>query len=190
MRRCGKAERAVRMSSSPLITGMVRSVSSRSTGVPARRRSRACETVLDRHDPIAEHAQGLLDGEAHLGLVLGEQDDLAVTARRLHLGGLEAVHRAPVLGQEDVNGRAVAPGALGDHPAVVLLDQTVDLGEAEPGAMAVGLGGEERLEDVGQMLGADAAPGVDESQVNPGSREHPGAPAGAPRRRAPGAARA
>src|SRR5439155_1312291 len=44
------------------------------------------------------------------------------------------------------------------HVAAVLLDEPVDEREAEPGAP--GLGGEERLEDVGEVVGRDAVPAV------------------------------
>ena len=58
-------------------------------------------------------------------------------------------------------------GALADlardfDPAVVLRDDAVNRGEAEAGAFADFLGGEERLEDVAERLGVHAAAGVGE----------------------------
>src|SRR5205085_880131 len=44
--------------------------------------------------------------------------------------------------------------------ALVLLDDVAHDRQAEPGALAVGLGGEERLEDALAILGRDARPGV------------------------------
>src|SRR5467141_474297 len=50
--------------------------------------------------------------------------------------------------------RAEARGAADVDLAAVLLDDPVDEGESEPGPLR--LGGEERLEDVGQVVGPDA----------------------------------
>ena len=50
--------------------------------------------------------------------------------------------------------------AVGEDVAAGLLDDAVDGGEAEPGAAADLLGGEERLEDLLHHLGRHAGAGV------------------------------
>ena len=50
--------------------------------------------------------------------------------------------------------------AVGEDVAAGLLDDAVDGGQAEPGALADLLGGEERLEDAADHVGRDADAGV------------------------------
>ena len=53
--------------------------------------------------------------------------------------------------------RAKAGLAVGEDEPARLLDEAVDRRKPEPGALALLLGGEERLEDLAQVLGRDAA---------------------------------
>ena len=62
--------------------------------------------------------------------------------------------------QVDAEGRALADLAVGEDVAARLLDDAVDGGQAEAGALADILGGEERLEDLGHDLGRHAGAGV------------------------------
>ena len=60
-------------------------------------------------------------------------------------------------GKEDVEGAALADFAADFDPALVLLDNAIDGGQAQAGAFADFLGGEERLEDAGHGGGVHAA---------------------------------
>src|SRR5439155_1904861 len=60
--------------------------------------------------------------------------------------------------QGEREGAADARTALHVDLAAVVLHDAVHKGQAQPGA--VGLGGEERLEDVAEIAGGDALPGV------------------------------
>ncbi len=62
--------------------------------------------------------------------------------------------------QEDAEGRALADARIDEDEAAGLLDDAVDHGEAEPGALADLLGGEEGLEDLVDDLRRDAGAGV------------------------------
>src|SRR2546430_16120171 len=77
--------------------------------------------------------------------------------RRLWLGG--RLLRLGVTWQEHVETRPLANRALALDPAAMLLDDAEDHGEAEAGALAGVLGGEERLEDALTDLGGHAVAG-------------------------------
>ena len=56
--------------------------------------------------------------------------------------------------------------------AVRLLDEAVDHAEAEAGALADFLGGEERLDDLVEQMRRDAAAGIADGDQHVGSRRH------------------
>ena len=61
-------------------------------------------------------------------------------------------------GEIDGDGGAAADRAGRDHGAARLMGEAVDLRQAETGALAERLGGEERLEDPGSTSGAIPTP--------------------------------
>ncbi len=75
--------------------------------------------------------------------------------RRAFRPRLPGLARMP--GQVDRERRSLARLAVDVDEAVVLLDDAVDRGQPEAGALADVLGGEERLEEVGQRLLVHAA---------------------------------
>src|SRR5207237_2867000 len=82
-------------------------------------------------------------------LVLHDEDGLAATTLG---GGLHATRLHVLLvggGQEDAKGRSAAGLRIDVDRAARALDDAVDGGEAEPGALAGLLGGEEGLEEAG-----------------------------------------
>ena len=88
-------------------------------------------------------------------------------ARRGRTSGDRA---GPVLRQEHPDGRSAAGRALDRDRAAALADDSVDRGEAESGALADGLGREERVERVGRGLGVHARAGVADAQDDVGPR--------------------
>jgi hypothetical protein len=94
---------------------------------------------------------------AYQRLILDHQDRGRGPDRTAGPAGRLRSSRA--LRQRDVHahGGAGAELAFGDHVAAELAHDPVDAGEAETGALADRLGGEERLERAGQRLGAHAA---------------------------------
>ena len=73
-------------------------------------------------------------------------------------------------GKEDPEGGARTDFAGDFDPALVLLDDAVDGGQAEAGAFADLLGGEERFEDAVQRLLVHAAAGVGDAQADEPAR--------------------
>src|SRR5712671_5084879 len=69
-------------------------------------------------------------------------------------------HRFFAFGQGERHRERAAPARLAAHrdAAAVAFDDPVDDGEAQPGA--VGLGGEERVEDAGQVVSRDPLSGI------------------------------
>ena len=80
----------------------------------------------------------------------------------LSSAAVDGLARMP--GQVDLEGRSLARFAVDVDEAVVLLDDAVDRGQAQAGALAHLLGGEERLEDVVQGLLVHAAAVVADGQ--------------------------
>ncbi len=114
-------------------------------------------------DLVAAGAQQLGGDSAHGVLVLHEQDPARAgevsrhrpfrRRRRWGFGhrGAGDVHR-----QEDAEGRALAHLGVHRDPAVRLLDDAVDRGQAEARPLAHRLGGEEGVEDLVDHAGLDA----------------------------------
>src|SRR5690606_3497116 len=69
-------------------------------------------------------------------------------------------------GQIDVKGRSLADVAGNPEEAAVAAHDAEDGGEAEAGALADALGGEERLEDLVEVFGGDADAGVADGQAH------------------------
>ena len=101
---------------------------------------------------------------AHRLLVLDQQDRAAAGQVGGGLGDLLLGRLVGVVGevarQQDAERRALAGLAVAEHVAAGLLDDAVDHRQAEAGALADLLGGEERLEDLVLDLGRNAVAGV------------------------------
>ena len=110
----------------------------------------------DGDDLVAQERQDLLEVVAHVGLVVGD-GDLEGTG---HGGPLGRVMRKTAPGP--------SPSPDGDLAAVGLDDP---LGDGHAQAGALGLGGEERVEDCGRCSGGDARPVVADGDA--GSRAGP-----------------
>src|SRR5262249_36513094 len=110
---------------------------------------------------VAEAAQLRDDVLAHQPVVLDHQDGLAAAFGQSgrHTYGI-AVALLAGARQVDLDGRAVTFLAVDLDVAARLLDQPVDHAEAETGALADLLGGEERLEHLVHDGGGNAAAGV------------------------------
>ncbi len=93
--------------------------------------------------PPVEHAAGDL---ADAVLVLDDQDDLAGAGQIALVGGPR--HRRQLFGGRQHHGARGAEAGLRVEPDIAagLGDDPVDRGQPEAGALALGLGGEERLE--------------------------------------------
>src|SRR5262249_58801521 len=65
-----------------------------------------------------------------------------------------------VAGDEYAEGRALIEPGFGVDEAAGLLDEAVDGGKTEPGALADVLGGVERIEDLIDHLGRDSGAGI------------------------------
>ena len=115
---------------------------------------------------VALALEGDLDEMADLLVVLGDQHGLrAAGQRRLEGDVVRFLSGVGEGGQEEVEGGAAAHGALHGDPALVLCDDAIDGGQPKAGALARGLGGEERLEDSAQVLRRDAGPGVGDGEM-------------------------
>ena len=91
---------------------------------------------------------------------LASEPTPASACRRLRLeqsGRLGLGHMAR---QENAEDRALADLGIAEDEAAGLLDDAVDHRQAEAGALADFLGGEERLEDLLHHVGRDAGAGV------------------------------
>ena len=84
-------------------------------------------------------------------------------------------------GQKDLKSRAFANAALHGDPALMLLDDAINRGQAQAGAAVHFLGGEKRLENPAQIFRRDAAAGVAERSGRQTARAPP--PGSAARRR-------
>src|SRR6185437_16412609 len=96
---------------------------------------------------IAETRERFGDVGANIGVVLDHQDAFVrspggLLRPRLFCRGRVAGKTAQV----DLDRRAFADLAVDLQVPAGLLDETIDLAEAEPGAVTGSLGGEERLE--------------------------------------------
>ena len=69
-------------------------------------------------------------------------------------------------GKENGEGGAGAGLAFDDDPALMLLDNAIDGGQAQAGALADFLGGEKRLEEMAQGGVVHAAAGVGDAQAD------------------------
>ncbi len=137
------------------------SVISRSSGPECSRSSlRAASASARGHQAVTAIDERRRDEIEHGRLVFDQEDRLAVAAgsgrlglRRAH-GGARRQAR-----QENAEDRASSGDALGGDEAAALSDDAVDRRQAEPGSLALLLGGEEGLEDVrqGLLVHADAA---------------------------------
>ena len=98
---------------------------------------------------VALHGQDLAGERAHALVVLDEQDRLRAAPPG---AGRPRPPRATAIAsldprQVDLEGRALPRLAVHPRCAAALLDDAVDGRQAQPGALARLLGGEERLED-------------------------------------------
>ena len=73
----------------------------------------------------------------------------------------------------DLEGGAFAEAAGHRDPALMLLDNAINRGQAQARAAAQFLGGEKRLEDAAQILRRNAAAGVAEGQADETRRAPP-----------------
>ena len=122
---------------------------------------------IGREHVVAEGFQDAPRGAENGFFVFDQQDGfVAAGGRPVGFGGgrLGIHFRAGVPGQIDVEGGALARRAGHVDAAAVLLDDAVDGGESEAGALADGLGGEEGLEDVFDHVGLHAAAVVADGQ--------------------------
>ena len=116
------------------------------------------------HRPIAEVLQHGHGGRTHRLLVLHHQDHPAVAVAGGWLCRGRGGGRLARTGQVDLYRRAVAGLGIDLDVAARLFDEAIDHGEAKPGALAVGLGGEERLEHPRLGLLAHPLAGVGDGQ--------------------------
>src|SRR5262249_2808456 len=121
--------------------------------------------ILGQEHAVAVPLQDGLAQVADHGLVIDEQDGLAAAV----LGGRRcrlAHRRGPFLEawQVDVEARAAVDLARAIDPALMLLDDAEDQRQAENGALARALGGEERLEDALAYVRGDAVAGVGDAE--------------------------
>ena len=117
--------------------------------------------------PVAELGQDFHRVVADVLVVLHHQNRLRPRALRLllrPLGRLGILHRGQQARQVDLHGRALAGLAVDLHVPARLLDEAVDLREAEARAVAHILGREEGLERLGQHLAAHPGAGVADAQ--------------------------
>ena len=122
------------------------------------------EAVARLENGVAVLAQEPGEDGAHRRLVLRHENGFASPARdarRRRSLGLSAGTRQ---GQVDLERGALPRLAVDRHESAALLDDAVHRGEAEAGALAHALGGEERLEDVPQRLRIHAGPGVGDEE--------------------------
>jgi hypothetical protein len=129
---------------------------------PESRSSIASSALLARRHPIAEQRQQGLGGLAELVVVLHQQQ-LAVLRHRRLFDQDRTVDHLCLLGrhrQQHQHGRARRRGREDSRRAAGLGAEAVDLAQAEAGALAEALGGEERLEDVIDGFRRNSAAGV------------------------------
>ncbi len=125
-------------------------------------------TVRGGHHGVALARQRAFGDRADHVLVLDQQDAPAARPFSLvldRLGLAQLVLARLVHRQVDRETRALrlavgAQGVVGEDEPARLLDDAVDGRQPEPGALALLLGGEERLEDLRQVGRRDAAAGV------------------------------
>ena len=105
--------------------------------------------ALDRAGAVIELFEQRDGDGAHVRIVLDHQNGFALAAplRRL-LGGRNGGDRRAAARHIDRDGGAAADFARDRDRAAGLLREAIDLRQAEPGAFAGRLGGEERLEDL------------------------------------------
>ena len=171
----GSARLSSRTSSGPVISGIITSVMTqvecrdraRAGRAPPRRSAQATGSIAQ----VLERADGR-SGDPRI--VLDHQDRGAPGTRTLGLrAGCAAGWRADLLGggvgarQIDRDGRALAERAMSIADlAARLVGEAENLAEAEAGALADRLGGEEGLEHALEMLGRHAAAGVGDADAD------------------------
>ena len=140
----------------------------------SRRSSSIASSAVLRLDRLVAFAAEEAAGEiADQRLVLHHEHALAASPRR----GLRRRPGEPLaallhLGQVDPEGASLARLAVDPDVAVALLHDAVGRREAESGAVADRLGGEERLEDLGLGRRIHAAAGVAHRHEHVRSRTH------------------
>src|SRR5439155_23260751 len=121
--------------------------------------------VTRRDHPVTLLLQDLAGEIAEAGLVFDEEEGLDTAGylgpdgRGLALGGSAGDPR-----EVDGEARPLVRGAVDGDVALALLDDAVHGGEAQAGALARSLGGEERLEEPLHGHLVHAHPGVDNAQ--------------------------
>ena len=110
------------------------------------------------HYIIAQPLQKLAAHADHGDLVVDQQD--AALAWGQGCGGQRFGHLALPGRQHDLEGAAPARFAVERDVAAVILDDALDHGQAEPGTVALGLGGEKGLQDALPGLGVHAGAAV------------------------------
>ncbi|MEJ0070988.1 MAG: hypothetical protein WDO24_22180 [Pseudomonadota bacterium] len=112
--------------------------------------------ILGLLDMVAELLELARHDAPHRRLVLDHEDSLAVSPwQRLCGVPFDDFVRRPIAWEIESEGRAHAKLAVDADMAAGLLDESEHHAETQPGALADRLGGEERLEDLGQRLGRD-----------------------------------
>src|SRR5262245_52233292 len=138
--------------SSPSIPCMRRSTRARSTGVRSRTLSPSSPLpALSTSKPSWDSAM-----LSHSRMLCSS----STISRRSATSGLD-------VREQDHEAGTAAAGGLDPDLALVLLDDPVH--DGQPQAGPVGLGGEEGLEDVGQVLGGDAGTGVLHDDLDQGA---------------------
>ena len=121
-----------------------------------RHRARRIDRLVDA---VAQFVQDLRQHQPDAGFVLHEQDGLALASRRARHGLLardRRRQRRQVAGQVEVDGRAFAHHRMDAGVAARLAGETIDHRQTQAGALSDRLGGEERVEGLGQGLGRHA----------------------------------
>src|SRR5213078_1418955 len=155
---CGECSLAARSTARPSISRMRRSVMTRSKA-----------SLLSASIAAVPPSATVTSCPACLSMIASNSRMLrSSSTTRTRVSGIAG-------GQRDRERGPEARRAPHVHLPAVLLDDPVDEREAEPGAP--GLGGEERFEDVGEVLRRDAVPGVGDPhlQLAAGDRRRPDA---------------
>ena len=121
-----------------------------------------CQRIVAIHrlkHAVAVEDQRAGDKVAQVAFILDHEDGLGALRARNCVSAFSGSTAARCCaGKINMEGRALAQFALHLDPAVMLLDDAEDGGQAEAGAFAQFLGGEERLENARQVFRRDALP--------------------------------
>src|SRR6185437_15666970 len=164
--RSGRSRRSVCMRVGPSISGMITSLTTRSTSPLWLAKTSSASAPVVASSAIAARAARARGEAPDRILVLDEQHRavpgqvLRLLYPPLDLGLLDLVRTFDITRQVDAHDRALTLLAVGEDEATGLLDDAVDGGKSKSRAAADLLGREERLEDLLHHVGAHAGAGI------------------------------